>query len=176
MRKTRDSGFNHPWGGQKKSWGAIPRALPEGWPRRIFFGTRRAIEDRIPSLTPDNDILHQFKASSAAGRMIISIIIPRELIMIITPLGMKLWILSSLPATGCPKVRWKSNHPLNFGIGWPILKCFRMANNKSLRFCLVYHTWSLQYKLPWKLVGKCEIKFRFLLLSSGEKVLFSSNL
>ena len=57
------------------------------------------IEDRIPSLTPDNDILHQFKASSAAGGMIISIIIPRELIMIITPLGMKLWILSSLPAS-----------------------------------------------------------------------------
>ena len=99
MRKTRDSGFNHPWGGQKKSWGAIPRALPEGWPRRIFFGPRRVIEDRIPSLTPDNDILHQFKASSAAGGMIISIIIPRELIMIITPLGMKLWILSSLPAS-----------------------------------------------------------------------------
>ena len=67
--------------------------------RKDFFRTRRVIEDRIPSLTPDNDILHQFKASSAAGGMIISIIIPRELIMIITPLGMKLWILSSLPAS-----------------------------------------------------------------------------
>ena len=45
------------------------------------------IEDRIPSLTPDNDILHQFKASSAAGGMIISIIIPRGAIMdIIIPL------------------------------------------------------------------------------------------
>ena len=58
MRKTRDSGFNHPLGGQKKSGGMAPKD---------FFGTRRVIEDRIPSLTPDNDILHQFKASSAAG-------------------------------------------------------------------------------------------------------------
>ena len=60
----------------------------------------------IPSLTPDNDILHQFKASSAAGGMIISIIIPRELIMIIKPLGMQLWDKMTRPVEGpwqkCP--------------------------------------------------------------------------
>ena len=50
--------------------------------------------------------------------------------------------------TGCPKVRVTSNHPLNFWLGWWILKCFGMVNTKSLRFCLVYHTWPLQYKLP----------------------------
>ena len=37
-----------------------PRVGPEGDPRRV-------IQDIFPSLTPDNDIVHQFKTSSAAG-------------------------------------------------------------------------------------------------------------
>ena len=47
--------------------------IPEGDKKNLrdgprdFFGTRRVIEDRIPSLTPDNGILTQFMTSSAAG-------------------------------------------------------------------------------------------------------------
>ena len=37
-----------------------PRGGPEVDPRRV-------IQDIFPSLTPDNDIVHQFKTSSAAG-------------------------------------------------------------------------------------------------------------
>ena len=37
-----------------------PRGVPEVDPRRV-------IQDIFPSLTPDNDIVHQFKTSSAAG-------------------------------------------------------------------------------------------------------------
>ena len=66
MRKTRDSGFNHPWGGQKNpegpSRGLCPRDGPEG-----FFGTWRMIEDRTQSSTLDNDILHQFKTAVLQG-------------------------------------------------------------------------------------------------------------
>ena len=40
--------------------------------------------------------------------------------------------------TGCPKVRYKSNHPLILGLGWWISKCFGTVNTKSLRFGLVY--------------------------------------
>ena len=29
--------------------------------------SRRVIQDIFPSLTPDNDVVHQFKTSSAAG-------------------------------------------------------------------------------------------------------------
>ena len=31
-----------------------------------FFGTRRVIQDRIPSVTPDNDIVSCFKSRKAA--------------------------------------------------------------------------------------------------------------
>ena len=51
-----------------------PRGGPEVDPRRV-------IQDIFPSLTPDNDIVHQFKTSSAAGGMIISMIIPRGAIV-----------------------------------------------------------------------------------------------
>ena len=37
-----------------------PRGSPEVDPRKV-------IQDRIPSSTPDNAIVHQFKTSSAAG-------------------------------------------------------------------------------------------------------------
>ena len=49
----------------------ILRGNPEGFARGMapndFFVTRRVIEDRTPSLTPDNGILTQFMTSSAAG-------------------------------------------------------------------------------------------------------------
>ena len=38
----------------------VPRDGPEVDPRRV-------IQDIFPSLTPDNDIVYQFKTSSAAG-------------------------------------------------------------------------------------------------------------
>ena len=54
--------------GDKKILRGHPEGFARGMAPKDFFGTRRVIEDRIPSLTPDNDILHQFKTSSAAGR------------------------------------------------------------------------------------------------------------
>ena len=56
--------------------------------------------------------------------------------------------------TGCPKVRATSNHPLNFGIGWQILKPFGMVNAHTLRFGLVYHTYFYVAKCPGK-YGVC---------------------
>ena len=41
----------------------VPKA-PRGGPE---VDARRVIQDIFPSLTPDNDIVHQFKTSSAAG-------------------------------------------------------------------------------------------------------------
>ena len=57
-------------------------------------------------------------------------------------------------ATGCPKVRVTSNHPLNFGIGGRILKPFGMVNAHTLRFGLVYHTYFYVAKCPGK-YGVC---------------------
>ena len=46
--------------------GDIPRGLrhPRGGPE---VDPRRVIQDIFPSFTPDNDVVHQFKTSSAAG-------------------------------------------------------------------------------------------------------------
>ena len=44
---------------------------PEG-----FFGSQRVIQDRILSITPHNGIMSQFKTSSAADGMIISLLYP----------------------------------------------------------------------------------------------------
>ena len=41
----------------------VPKA-PRGGPE---IDPQRVIQDIFPSLTPDNDIVHQFKTSSAAG-------------------------------------------------------------------------------------------------------------
>ena len=42
-------------------------------------------------------------------------------------------------STGCPKVRGKSNHTLNFWLSGQILKPFGMVNPHTVRFVLVYH-------------------------------------
>ena len=43
-----------------------------------------------------------------------------------------------LSYTGCPKVRWISESPFIFWIGWWILKPFGMVNAHTGRFVLVY--------------------------------------
>ena len=40
--------------GPKKSFGAIPRAKPSGWPLRIFLSPSGMIKSRIPRLPHDN--------------------------------------------------------------------------------------------------------------------------
>ena len=63
-------------------------------------------------------------------------------------------VLANPDSTGCPKVRVKSNHPLNFGIGRRILKPFGMVNAHTVKFDLVYHTYFYVAKCPGK-YGVC---------------------
>ena len=61
-----NSGFclQSPFGVQKKSFGAIPRAKPSGWPLRIFLSPSGMIKSRIPRLPHDNATL-SFASTSA---------------------------------------------------------------------------------------------------------------
>ena len=48
---------------------------------------------------------------------------------------------TTFETTGCPKVRVKINHPLNFGIGRRILKPIGIVNAHTVRVDLLYHTY-----------------------------------
>jgi len=54
--------------GDKKYWEDILRACPRDVPEGYFpTGMIKSIIFKLKSLTPDNDILHQFKNRSAVG-------------------------------------------------------------------------------------------------------------